>query len=154
MVLLYGKCNRNKKEVARFYAIKFPVENIHLIVQFTTLFNACTKLGVVIDVFPCLVPHLFSSLWIPSEDVLGYTLAYPESCVRDISKACSYSKSTVWNILHTYGAYPYRPVLAQELMPGDQERRFDFSNFALNTLDENPHFLNEVLWSDECQFSR
>ncbi|GFW73789.1 uncharacterized protein TNCV_1542431 [Trichonephila clavipes] len=39
-------------------------------------------------------------------------------------------------------------------MPGDQERHFDFCNFVLNTLDENPDFLNEVLWSDECQFSR
>ncbi|GFX97472.1 uncharacterized protein TNCV_2840321 [Trichonephila clavipes] len=73
---------------------------------------------------------------------------------RDISKACSYSKSTVWNILHTYGAYPYRPVLAQELMPGGQDRRFDLCNFVLNTLDENPDFLNEVLWSDECHFPR
>ncbi|GFX65902.1 uncharacterized protein TNCV_13231 [Trichonephila clavipes] len=53
-----------------------------------------------------------------------------------------------------HGAYPYRPVLAQELMPGDLERRIDFCNFVLNTLDENPDFLNEVLWSDECQFSR
>ncbi|GFT83034.1 DUF4817 domain-containing protein [Trichonephila clavipes] len=96
-----------------------------------------------------------SSLRIPAEDVLGYALAHPESSVRDISKACSCSKSTVWwNILHTYVAYPYRSVLAQELMPGDQERRFDFCNFVLNTLDENPDFLNEVLWSDECQFSR
>ncbi|GFV20610.1 uncharacterized protein TNCV_776551 [Trichonephila clavipes] len=95
-----------------------------------------------------------SSLRIPSENVLGYALAYPEISVRDISKACSYSKSTGWNILHTYGACPYRPVLLQELMPGDQERRFDFSNFVLNTLDENPDFLNEILRSDECQFSR
>ncbi|GFU57373.1 uncharacterized protein TNCV_3635521 [Trichonephila clavipes] len=39
-------------------------------------------------------------------------------------------------------------------MPGDQDRRFDFYNFVLNTLDENPDFLNEVLWLDECQFSR
>ena len=39
-------------------------------------------------------------------------------------------------------------------MPGDQERRFDFCNFVLNILDENPDFLKEVLWSDECQFSR
>ncbi|GFU32446.1 uncharacterized protein TNCV_3720711 [Trichonephila clavipes] len=38
-------------------------------------------------------------------------------------------------------------------MPGDKERRFDFCNFMLNTLHENPDFLNEVLWSDECQFS-
>ncbi|GFV02775.1 uncharacterized protein TNCV_619731 [Trichonephila clavipes] len=130
--------------------LNFPVEDIHLIVQLPVLFNACIKLGVPIDVFPYLVPHLQR---IPAEDVLGYSLAHPESSVRDISKDCSYSKSTVWNI-HMYGAYLYRSVLVQELMPGDQDRRFDFCNFVLNTLDEKPDFLNEVLWSDECQFSR
>ncbi|GFU89937.1 uncharacterized protein TNCV_2438241 [Trichonephila clavipes] len=92
-------------------ALNFPVEDIHLIVQLPVLFNACIKLGVVIDVYPYLVPHLQR---IPAENVLGYVLAHPESSVRDISKACSYSKSTVWNILHKYGAYPYRPVLAQD----------------------------------------
>ncbi|GFY29716.1 uncharacterized protein TNCV_1812941 [Trichonephila clavipes] len=120
-----------------FMPLNFPVEDIQLIIQLPVLFNACIKLGVVIDVFPYLVPQLQR---IPAEDVVGYALAYPESSVRDISKACSYSKSTVWNILHTYGAYPYRPVLAQEPMPGDQDRRFDFCNFVLNTLDENPDF--------------
>ncbi|GFV54801.1 uncharacterized protein TNCV_4201931 [Trichonephila clavipes] len=85
-----------------FMPLNFPVEDIHLIVQLPV---------VVIDVFPYLVPHLQR---IPTEDVLGYALAHPESCARDISKACSYSKLTVWNILHTYGAYPYRPVLTQE----------------------------------------
>ncbi|GFV64897.1 uncharacterized protein TNCV_197091 [Trichonephila clavipes] len=125
-----------------FMTLNFPVEDIHLIVQLPV---------VVIDVFPYFVPHLQR---IPAEDVIVYALAPPESSVRDISKACSYSKSTKWNILHTCGAYLYRPVLAQELMPGDQERHFDFCNFVLNTLDENPEFFNEVLWSDECQFSR
>ncbi|GFV96409.1 uncharacterized protein TNCV_2869861 [Trichonephila clavipes] len=120
-----------------FMPLNFPVEDIHLIVQLPVLFNACIKLGVVIDVSPYLVLHLQR---IPVEDVVGYALAHPESSVRDISKACFYSKSTAWNILHTYGAYPYRPVLAQELMPGDQERRLDFCNFVLNTLDENPDF--------------
>ncbi|GFW02149.1 DUF4817 domain-containing protein [Trichonephila clavipes] len=55
-----------------------------------------------------------SNLRIPAEDVLEYVLTDPESSVRDISKACSYSKSMVWNVLHTYGAYPFRPVLAQD----------------------------------------
>ncbi|GFW49767.1 uncharacterized protein TNCV_358701 [Trichonephila clavipes] len=134
-----------------FMPLNFPVEDIHPIVQLPVLFNACIKLGDVIDVFSYLVPHLQR---IPAEDVVGYALAHPESSAQDISKACSYSKSTVWNILHTDGAYPYRPVLAEELMAGEQERHFDCCNFVLNTLDENPDFLNEILWSDECQFSR
>ncbi|GFV28948.1 uncharacterized protein TNCV_618901 [Trichonephila clavipes] len=66
-----------------FMPLNFPVEDIHLIIQLPVLFNACIKLGVVIDVFPFLVPHLQP---IPAEDVLGYALAHPESSVRDISK--------------------------------------------------------------------
>ncbi|GFW62626.1 uncharacterized protein TNCV_1886731 [Trichonephila clavipes] len=90
MVLLYGQYNRNKRESAKLYAIKFPVEDIHLIVQLPVLFNACIKPGVVIDVFHYLAQNLRQ---IPAEDVLGYVLAHPESSVRDISKACSCSKA-------------------------------------------------------------
>ncbi|GFS47792.1 uncharacterized protein TNCV_3598041 [Trichonephila clavipes] len=72
--------------------LNFPVEDIHFIVQLPMLFNSSIKLGVVIDVLHYLVPHLQR---IPSEDVLGYALAHPEISVRDISKACSYSKATV-----------------------------------------------------------
>ncbi|GFX51999.1 uncharacterized protein TNCV_3064161 [Trichonephila clavipes] len=58
------------------------IKDIHLIVQLPVLFNACIKLGVVIDVFPYLVPHLQR---IPAEEVVGYALVHPESSVRDIS---------------------------------------------------------------------
>ncbi len=153
MVLLYGQCNRNKRETAKLYAIKFPNRRhpsectIARAVQCLRKTGSCHRRIRLSRATP-------SSVRIPAEDVLGYALAHPEKGVRDISKACSYSKLTVRNILHTYGAYPYRPVLAQELMPGDQERRFDFCNFMLNSLHENPDFLNDILWSDECQFTR
>ncbi|GFT49037.1 transposable element Tcb2 transposase [Trichonephila clavipes] len=41
MVLLYGQCNRKKGEAARLYVIKFP-----------------SRKRVVIDISPCLMPHL------------------------------------------------------------------------------------------------
>ncbi|GFS56768.1 uncharacterized protein TNCV_2221991 [Trichonephila clavipes] len=140
MVLFMGKVIEIREKRQDFMPLNFLVEDIHLIVQLPVLFNACIKMGIVIDVFPYLVPYLQR---IPAADVVGYALAHPESSVRDIGMACSYSKSTVWNIrvLYTYGAYPYSPVLAQELMPGDQERSFDFCNFVLNTLDGNLDFL-------------
>ena len=56
MVLLYWLCNQNKREVANF-----PIEDIYLIVHLPLLFNTCIKLDIVIDVFPCLVPHLEAS---------------------------------------------------------------------------------------------
>ncbi|GFW10472.1 uncharacterized protein TNCV_892671 [Trichonephila clavipes] len=64
-----------------FMPYNFPVEDIHLIVELPVLFNACIKLGVVIDVFLYLVPHIQR---IPAEDVVGYVLVHPEGSVRDI----------------------------------------------------------------------
>ncbi|GFX33877.1 DUF4817 domain-containing protein [Trichonephila clavipes] len=153
MVLLYGQCNRNNTEAARLYSIKFPSGRHPSYCTIVRAVQRLYKTGSCHRRIPLsrITP---SCLWIPAEDVLGYALAHPQSSVRDINNPCSYSQLTVWNILHRHGAYPHRPVLAQELMSGDQERRFDFCNFMLNTLDENPDFFKAVLWSDECQFSR
>ncbi|GFU06967.1 DUF4817 domain-containing protein [Trichonephila clavipes] len=128
--LKHEKCNRNKREAARLYAIKFRSRRHPFYCTIDPAVQRLYKTGSCHRRLP-LCRATPSSLRIPSEDVLGYAVAYPESSVRDISKACSYSKSTVWNILHTYGTYPYRSVLAQELMPGDQEPRFDFFQFRV-----------------------
>lgn len=140
MVLLYGECNRNKRETERLYASKFPNRRHP---SYSTIERAVKRLRETGSCHSRIrLSRATPPNWqIPAEDVLGYALAHPEKSVRDISKACSYSKSTVWNILHTHGAYPYRPVLVQELMPGDHERRFDFCNFMLNSIHDNADFL-------------
>ncbi|GFX04707.1 DUF4817 domain-containing protein [Trichonephila clavipes] len=113
MVLLYKQCNRSMREAARLYAIKFPNQRYP---SFYTIARADQRLYKAGSYHRCIPLSRATpfSLRIPAEDVLAYILTHPESSVRDISKACSYSKSTVWNILHTYGAYPFRPVLAQD----------------------------------------
>ncbi|GBN16565.1 Dipeptidyl peptidase 3 [Araneus ventricosus] len=64
--------------------------------------------------------------------------------VRDVSEACGCSKSHVWNILNVPGAYPYRPQLVQEFLPGDVDRRFNFCNFIMNKLETDPSFVNDI----------
>ncbi|GFY05266.1 DUF4817 domain-containing protein [Trichonephila clavipes] len=113
MVLLYGQCNRSKREAARLYAIKFPSRRYPSYCTIALAIQHLYKAGSYHRRIP-LSSATPSSLRIPAEDVLGYVLTHLESSVRDISKACSYSKSTVWNILHKYGAYPFRPVLAHD----------------------------------------
>ncbi|GFV26844.1 DUF4817 domain-containing protein [Trichonephila clavipes] len=94
MDLWYGQCNRNKREVTRLYAIKFPSRR-HA--------SYCTIASVVQRLYKTRGCHRRTPLSrathlqrIPAEDVLGCALAHPESSARDISKACSYSKSTLW----------------------------------------------------------
>ncbi|GFX10860.1 DUF4817 domain-containing protein [Trichonephila clavipes] len=111
MVLLYGQCNRSKREAAKLYAIKFPSRRYPSYCTIARAVQRLYKAGSCHRRIP-LFRATPSSLRIPTKDVLGYVQTHPESSVRDISKAYSYSKSKVWNILHTYGAYPFHPVLA------------------------------------------
>ncbi|GFY12622.1 uncharacterized protein TNCV_2448131 [Trichonephila clavipes] len=117
-VLLYGQYNRNKRESAGLYGIKFPSRRHS---SYYTIASAVQRLYKTRNCYRRIPLSRATPLQqIPAEDVLGYALANPESSVRDISKACSYSKST-FRVKHT----------------GLKSR-----------------FFNEVLWSDECQFSR
>ncbi|GFS63355.1 DUF4817 domain-containing protein [Trichonephila clavipes] len=87
MVLLYGQYNRNKREAARLYAIKFPSRRHSSYYTIVSGVQRLYKTGSCHRRIPLSrATHL---QWIPAEDVLGYALAHLESSVRDISKACS-----------------------------------------------------------------
>ncbi|GFY36045.1 uncharacterized protein TNCV_4844171 [Trichonephila clavipes] len=89
MVLLYGQYNRNKREVARFFAIKFLSRRHPSYCTIASAVQRLYKTGSCHRRIPLSRAHLQR---IPAEDVLGYVLAHPESSVRDISKACSLLK--------------------------------------------------------------
>lgn len=153
MVLLYGQCSRNKRVAAKQYALNFPGQKHP---SGNTIVSAVKRLKETGSFKKRFPTNRFtdSTLLIPDEDILGYALAYPQCSVRDISKACGCSKSCIWRVLNKYGAHPYRPILGQELLSGDKQRRFDFCNFILNKHDQDPFFVNDIMWTDECQFTR
>ncbi|GFV79692.1 DUF4817 domain-containing protein [Trichonephila clavipes] len=87
IVVLYGQCNRSKREAARLYTIKFPSRRYP---SYCTVVRAdhhlykagsCHRRIALSRVTP-------SSLRIPAEDVPRYVLTHPESSVRDINNAC------------------------------------------------------------------
>lgn len=49
--------------------------------------------------------------------------------------------------------HPYHIVLHQELMEHDLDSRLNFCHWFLNMVDEDPQFLNNVLWTDEATFT-
>lgn len=86
---------------------------------------------------------------VSDEEILEYALAYPQCSVRNISEACTCSKPNAWNVLNMHGTHPYRPQLVRAFLPGDEERRFDFSIFVMNKLQTRSPFPNDILWTEE-----
>ncbi|GFW84317.1 DUF4817 domain-containing protein [Trichonephila clavipes] len=69
MILLYGQCNRNKREAARLYAIKFPSRRHPSYCTIAGAVQRLYKTGSCHRRIP-LSPATPSSLQIPAEDVL------------------------------------------------------------------------------------
>lgn len=78
----------------------------------------------------------------------------PRVSVRAISRRTGVSATTAWRILHQGGYHPYHVSLHQSFQPEDYNKRVDFCNWVLNTTEETPNFVDNVIWTDEAHFSR
>ncbi|GBM74897.1 hypothetical protein AVEN_152051-1 [Araneus ventricosus] len=79
------------------------------------------------------------------EDVLAYALAHPQSSTKMISENCGLSKNRVWTILNESGAHPYRSTPVQGLLTRDAERRYTWSNFVMNNLEDHRTLLVDII---------
>ncbi|KAJ4432580.1 hypothetical protein ANN_21203 [Periplaneta americana] len=68
-------------------------------------------------------------------------------------KQFNVSPTTVHRVLHKQlRLYPYKVRIVQQLKPNDRPRRKEFVMEILDRIDTNPHFLDNVLFSDEATF--
>lgn len=58
-----------------------------------------------------------------------------------------------WRILKRNNYKPFKLHISQKLMAGDPERRLQYCMWLRRKINENPYFLSNVLWSDECKFT-
>lgn len=74
--------------------------------------------------------------------------------IRRATRLLNIPRVTIWKTLHRdrQRAFHLHPV--QALHPGDSERRLEYSNFIINSLNNNAHFLRQILWTDEAHFTR
>lgn len=87
-------------------------------------------------------------------DILAYAALNPHASVRGMAEARGVSKSTVWRILHGNKFHPFHVGLHQDLLPGDCEKRLEFSNWFLNMVDEDENVAMKIMFTDEANFSR
>lgn len=84
--------------------------------------------------------------------VLDAAVLNPQISIRQIERQHGISKSTANRILKINRFHPYHIHLTHQLEPRDFERRLQFCNWALNQIQRNPHFIAEMLFSDEATF--
>lgn len=151
MLIVYGECRRNSREAANLYRERFP-ERHHP--SHTTFNRVEAKLRT--GSFPSTVKHANHNAPARNEEnvinILAYVAVNPHVSLRRLAEEIGVSKATVHRILKGHRYHPFKVHLSQELRLNDLQRRLDFIARLQVLEDENPNYLNCILWSDESRF--
>lgn len=86
--------------------------------------------------------------------VLAYFAAHPTASINDCQRNVGLGRSTIWKILHNHKYKPYSIMLVQHLKEVDFEKRVLFCESMLLRIQEEPDFLQRMIWSDEAKFTK
>lgn len=158
---LYGLSNGNALEARREYRRRYPLRRLPQSHVFTAVHRRISETGnvrrVVVrgDRQPRRRRRALNLLQRRrNARVLGHFGNNPTTSVRQAERHLALPRSTIWDILRgdRMRAFHFQPV--QGLHPGDNERRMEFCRWLLLAAEEEPRFLNQVLWTDEAIFTR
>ncbi|EFN73065.1 hypothetical protein EAG_00196, partial [Camponotus floridanus] len=71
---------------------------------------------------------------------------------RQLSAVSGISRTSIRRILKHHKFHPYKIKLLQELNEDDFDRRLQFCEVMSERITNNPNFLFNICFSDECSF--
>jgi hypothetical protein len=152
IVFIYGFCNGNALKATREYRRRFPNRRIPTHTVFTSTFRRLGEAGISRAVGAGATPR--ENVVDVEEAVIDAVLDSPTISTRRIALQLGISQNFAWRTLHREQLHPYHYTGVQGLHPGDAQQRLIFCQQLLQKLNENPHFISMVLWTDEAIFTR
>lgn len=77
----------------------------------------------------------------------------PKTSARQMARDYSISDKTVLQTIHESKMHPYKMQIVQELREDDSDRRIEFCEHMMNSIDQNNIALEWILFSDESTFT-
>uniref|UniRef100_A0A0K8TRS1 Putative transposase-like protein n=1 Tax=Tabanus bromius TaxID=304241 RepID=A0A0K8TRS1_TABBR len=153
MIFLYGLFNGNASAASREYARRYPRRTILTARTISNSYRRLRETGSCARSGGNRRTSGNREADLHQRIVAAVTNDPSISC-RDIALRLHTSVNFVWRTLRSerLRPYHYRPV--QELLGVDLARRLQFSNWILGHHRDNGLFINNILWTDESQFSR
>lgn len=91
---------------------------------------------------------------VQEEQILDFVEAEPNTSLRVTSRQTHFQKDTIHRLLRRNGLYPFRPQKVQVLHEGDRELRINFCRWLLDNVNNDPHFIENIMFTDECTFTQ
>lgn len=151
MLRIYFQCFENAAIASREYSLHYPLRRPQSRKVFRRLAGRLLETGCVQPVAP-----LVRTRRVRTEEnitaVLACVRANPQTSIRDISRDSGLSYSIIQKILTDQKMHPYHVELHQALTNADFDSRLNYCHWINEMLDENPHMLSQILWTDEASF--
>lgn len=155
MIYMYGLANGNGEEAARLYEQRFPNRR-PLPVARTILraYNRLSETGCVMrNNANAGAPRRVRTPQL-EEQIIDDVLNRPDEGIRRFARRAECSYWTTRAVIHEEGLHDYHYRKVQNLDPRDNGRRVEFCTWILNSIQGNPDFLRNVIFSDESHFGR
>lgn len=154
MHLMYGLANCSGTEARRLYQERFPNRVLPCNKTFSTIHRRLAETGSFSHQktgnsgrqVSVRTPEL-------EEAILDVIADHPNKSTRELGFQFNVSCETVWTILREQQLHPYHVQRVHSLLPRDYYPRIQLSQWFIRKC-VNPHFLNNVLFTDEAKFSR
>lgn len=88
------------------------------------------------------------------ENILRIFHEDPKTSTRRVAAQLPVSHWNVWNVLNREKMHPFHTLQVQELQAGDRIKRLEFCRIINDKVEEDAFFIENILWSDECTFTR
>ena len=153
MLKVLGACNDNASAAARAYAERFPNRRHPDAKTIRRVEQRLLETGQ-------LDPRKnkggrYSTLNVAQEEqILEFVETDPGRSLRFASSQILFKKDTIHRLLKKNSLYPFKPQKVQVLHDGDKEVRVRFCRWFLQSVHNDQHFINKILWSDESMFTQ
>lgn len=151
MHFVYGFCDGNALQAVQEYRRRFPNRRLPHRRVFENVHNLFVTHGLKFA--PRHPNHRNANQVRRNNRVLLEFNRDPRTSQRRVSRLTAISKTTIQRVLKQDHRRPFHLQPVQGLHPGDEERRMVFCRWLLDSIQNDDHFLNNVLWTDESCFT-
>lgn len=149
MIYVLGACNGNAVHAAATYAIRFPERRHPGNVTITNL-TARARNGQM-QRKRRRTEYTLDDVRVLT--ILAAVHLNPHCSSRQIEREHGIPRKTVLRILKHHKYHAYHITLTQALSPADHLARIQFCQWALQMIQQDPHFFQYVMFSDEATFT-
>lgn len=155
MVILYGECRQSANAAATEYAIRFPHRQHPTRNVILRLVNRARHTGQLSVNRKGIGGVDRAARNQRNEEIILQTFEDdPKISIKNAEREYNLSKSSIQRILTQNRMHAYHYTRVHDLLPGDYAARVEFCTWIIQQQQNNPDFVNKILFTDEANFSR